>query len=68
MKKEKRKKKEKKRKTVISEKHIDFKGPRNQGRWSMPKQKIDQYCAIVTKVKCLNFKSSWNCQQGHLSL
>ena len=56
------------RKTVILEKYLDFHAARNQGRWSMPKLNIGQYCTIRIRKNVPNFKSFWNCQHGHLSL
>ena len=44
------------RKTVVSEKFLDLQAAKNQGRWSMPKLKIRQCCAIMIRMKCVKFQ------------
>ena len=44
------------KKTMILEKYLGFHTARNQGRWSMPKLKIGQYCAIKITRKCEKFQ------------
>ena len=40
---------------MILEKYLDFYAARNQGRLSMPKLKIGQYCAIMIRIKYRKF-------------
>ena len=44
------------KKTLILEKYLHFHTARNQGRWSGPKLKIGQYCAIRIRIQCAKFQ------------
>ena len=45
------------KKTMILEEYLDFHTARNQGRWSMPKLKISQFCAMMIRRKCAKFQA-----------
>ena len=54
-------------KKMILAKYLDFHNARNQERWSMPKLKIGQYCAIGIRI-CAKFQVFLKLSTWHLSL